>query len=344
MMDMLTQFRVLKRILNFEKKRSGRNRLSLLKMFVYQYYRHGVGPAEFITVGYAFLDKKDRDDYLSIREMVRLSHALNKQGIDDKWRAYQKLKPYYGRDMVHLKCSTPEEVTRFLQKHPSFFAKATDAFGGKGVERITLHSEQDKAAILDRLMAKRQYLLEEAIRPHALLQSLSPHAVSTLRFVSFLGHNGEVRFLPVIMRCSLGERHVDNLCAGGAYVLVGPDGKIAFPCFIQQYVLTDCTASLDDFLLERHPLTDLQPMGLEIPYFHEARAMVEKLARQCPEAPVLGWDIAIAEKGPVVVEINSSPGCEISCDHYFKAIYKQKSMGFRRMLEAFWDREIPAYR
>ena len=45
-----------------------------------------------------------------------------------------------------------------------------------------------------------------------------------------------------------------------------------------------------------------------VPLFHEAVELVKECAKVIPEIAYVGWDVAISDKGPVIVEGNCFPG------------------------------------
>ena len=59
-----------------------------------------------------------------------------------------------------------------------------------------------------------------------------------------------------------------------------------------------------------HPDTDVALLGVSIPFWEERFALCEKTAKVIP-MDYLGIDIALSEKGPVILEVNARPGIEI---------------------------------
>ena len=62
--------------------------------------------------------------------------------------------------------------------------------------------------------------------------------------------------------------------------------------------------------ITQHPDTQQALLDISIPYWQEAMAMAVKTAKSVP-LKYLGVDIAISDKGPVMIEINARPGIEI---------------------------------
>ena len=54
----------------------------------------------------------------------------------------------------------------------------------------------------------------------------------------------------------------------------------------------------------KHPDTNLDIVGFKIPMWNEALDFVKKLANVIPNVKYVGWDIALTEKGWVLIEGN----------------------------------------
>ena len=57
-----------------------------------------------------------------------------------------------------------------------------------------------------------------------------------------------------------------------------------------------------------HPLSGTPIVGFRVPYYDRVIAFVDELSREIPEVPYVGWDVAIAPDGPVVIEGNPNSG------------------------------------
>ena len=61
-------------------------------------------------------------------------------------------------------------------------------------------------------------------------------------------------------------------------------------------------------IFDKHPLTGLEFNKIKkIPYVKESFEMVKEAALLIPEIRYIGWDVAITEDGPVVIEANEYP-------------------------------------
>lgn len=60
-----------------------------------------------------------------------------------------------------------------------------------------------------------------------------------------------------------------------------------------------------------HPGSDICMLGHEIPYWKEAKDMVKHAAEMLPSVKFIGWDMAILQNGPILIEGNHDPDLDI---------------------------------
>ena len=101
-----------------------------------------------------------------------------------------------------------------------------------------------------------------------------------------------------------GNRTVDNLHAGGIAANVGLDDGI---------LSSASDLGIDSKLgwLDRHPDTQARIAGRPLPMWSETKALAIRAHRSFADRVLVGWDIAITDDGPIVVEGNSSPDLDI---------------------------------
>ena len=64
-------------------------------------------------------------------------------------------------------------------------------------------------------------------------------------------------------------------------------------------------------VFEYHPYTKVKIKGFKVPYFKEAIDLVIEASKKIPQIKYVGFDIAISDKGPVIIEGNECPGYDI---------------------------------
>jgi hypothetical protein len=63
--------------------------------------------------------------------------------------------------------------------------------------------------------------------------------------------------------------------------------------------------------LDRHPDTGALISGTELPYWDDVRDVALRSHRAFPERLLVGWDIAITTRGPLMIEGNGAPDLDI---------------------------------
>ena len=88
----------------------------------------------------------------------------------------------------------------------------------------------------------------------------------------------------------------DNVGYGGICAMIDPEnGEIYQPETIVDHVYYPCPT---------HPDTGTVIGGRLIPCWDEAKKLVLDISRYMPEMEYLGYDVAITEDGPQIIEIN----------------------------------------
>ena len=60
-----------------------------------------------------------------------------------------------------------------------------------------------------------------------------------------------------------------------------------------------------------HPGTDIFMLGQLIPYWEEVKNLCCKAANKINQVRYIGWDVAIKEDGPILIEGNHDPDLDL---------------------------------
>lgn len=227
-----------------------------------------------------------------------MNNSLYYDWFNNKIKFNEKFNEYLGRDYMYLR-SNLEEFTKFFKKHKVIIVKPVDLQCGKDIRKIEYNEVSNIKNLYMRLVGKKQLLIEECVKQHKKMNELFPNSVNTLRIVTAY-KNKRVYVLFRAIRIGNGKNVVDNFNHGGMYSVVDEHGIIYKPAIDKK-----------GNVFEYHPVTNTKIEGFEIPYFEEAIEMVKKAAKVIPEVGLVGWDIAITNKGPVMIEGNQLPGYDI---------------------------------
>jgi hypothetical protein len=198
------------------------------------------------------------------------------------------------------------------------FVKPADGRGGRGAERwdrvapSTFSGPGADSISGDRLLERlversREHALivQPRLRPHQELLEITAGALPTIRVLTCLNADSEPEVMAAMMRTSFGKnRTVDNLHAGGIGALVDLDsGKLSKSSNLGS------DARLGWF--STHPDTGASIEGRVVPLWDEVKEAAVAAHRQFSDRVVVGWDIAVLDDGPILVEGNGNPDLDI---------------------------------
>jgi hypothetical protein len=156
---------------------------------------------------------------------------------------------------------------------------------------------------------RRARLAPQMVQPrlvnHPDLLDVCNGALSTVRVMTVEDERGGYEVTHAVLRMAVGRgRPVDNFHSGG----------IAAAVDVRTGVLdaaTDVGLRPDVGWCESHPDTHAKIRGRRLPCWPDVLALARRAHAAFPRWAVIGWDIAILDDGPVVIEGNSAPDVDI---------------------------------
>ncbi len=141
---------------------------------------------------------------------------------------------------------------------------------------------------------EKPFLVQKFIKQHEAIDKINDASVNTIRIIS-THWNENVNILAAMIRVgSSKEQVVDNADAGGTFIAINiKNGKLDKYGYFYNKPRT-----------VSHPITGLVYNKYQIPYWKETIELIKKLHPIIFGFATIGWDIAITDKGPVIVEIN----------------------------------------
>ena len=172
-------------------------------------------------------------------------------------------------------------------------------FGGQDVKKEYSKDIKDKKSYFNNCIQNRIFL-EEVIKQHPDMNKLCDKSVNTMRIMTFNDH-GHPRIIWMGLRVGNGINSIDNFHAKGMGVNIDiKTGKLAGNAIDK-----------DLNVFELHPKTKVKFDGFQIPCFDEAKKMVLEASLESDKILVVGWDVAISDSGPVIIEGNRRPGFDL---------------------------------
>jgi len=184
------------------------------------------------------------------------------------------------------------------------FLKPVDGIGGKGC--FLLYKDNLKKQLLEReqQLLNTSFLHEEYIVQHANINTIHANSINTLRIVTSIDNKHEIQVVSVLMRFGVGKSITDNTHTGGFYISVDiTTGKLTG--IGRQDIVMGGNVFIE------HPDSKQVLEGFKVPFFKEACDLVLEANPYFP-SKIIGWDVAIATTGPVIIEANHNPSLHMS--------------------------------
>jgi hypothetical protein len=150
----------------------------------------------------------------------------------------------------------------------------------------------------------RSFLLEERVRQHPVLQELLGETLCCARVMTLIGTDGQPRILMATMKLQTTPSGVDNMA----------QGSIIAPIDVDTGSLGEGHDASDPRMPRRRTLpgTGRAYMGFLLPEWRQARQLALSAAAAFPWCRCIGWDIAFAESGPMLIEANERWGPKLA--------------------------------
>jgi len=154
-----------------------------------------------------------------------------------------------------------------------------------------------------------ELLFEGKVIQHKTISDIYAKSINTIRIDSLRLKNGDILILSASLRVGRNGRLIDNWSgeqggiAVGVNIVNGRVNEVGFDYYLKKY--------------QRHPDTNYKFNDFQIPYWDRLIEIVKKSASLFPQINSLGWDIAITENGPLIIEVNSDYTIQLcqSCNY-----------------------------
>ena len=157
---------------------------------------------------------------------------------------------------------------------------------------------------MQRLRGRRGWIVQPVVKnAPELLRIMSPSALGTVRAVTML-IDGVPELLVAVLRLPVGSNRADNFAHGSSGNLTAPIDLQTGGVGMARGSRSRTWPAMVD--VPRHPDTGVLIPGSVLPFWAELVQLVLHAQRTLPHLSTLGWDVAITEHGPIIVEANST--------------------------------------
>ena len=256
---------------------------------------------------YSFYEKShlQRQTYVTTAWMYEFQLRMNPKNtrslVEDKLLFLNNYSELIGRAWFDINKSTEDELESFLHGKTKVVLKNSKGQAGQNIKIINLE-EYTPSALRSFASQNHFDLMEEYVYQHKSLMSLSPDSLNTLRIITQINNLDQVEIIGTILRLGIGQE-TDNLSTGGIACPIDPvNGIVSGPG-----ISFDITK--EDYYV--HPINKKPLIGFKIPFWEESISLVKKAALMYPVNKSIGWDIAITDKGPILIEGNHNWGVRL---------------------------------
>jgi len=266
-------------------------------------FRYGMALTDYLNFKLYKRSHKERLEYFGAMREEKfyniVSPAAYKKRFTIKPDFIREFASYTRREITVPGRDDFDHFCAFLDKNAVFMSKPYDGSGGQSVEKMRREQIADRKAFYDHAVENRIFL-EELVKQHPDMDVLCPASVNTIRFMTY-----NDKGTPILLWCGLrvgnGVNPVDNFHAQGMGVKIDVDtGK-----------LVGVGIDKDNVEFEKHPTTGVVFDGFQLPCFEEAKNMVLEACLKSDKILMIGWDIALSDKGPLIIEANRWPGFDL---------------------------------
>ena len=284
-------------------KKENKNFIRLVIDTGYCVFRYGFGLTDYLNYRLYNKNGKERKKYLSTRIenkfYEKVSPSAYKKRYTVKPNFLADFKKYTKRDFIVPKEYNYQDFEKFLDSHEIFMSKPYDGLGGADVKKEYTKDITNRKEYFENCI-KNRIFLEELVIQHPEMNKLCDKSVNTMRIMTFNNH-GKPEIIWMGLRVGNGVNAIDNFHAKGMAVNIDMEtGKL-----IGKAIDKD----LNEY--EEHPVSHIKFDGFQIPCFEEAKKMVLEACLESDKILVVGWDVAISDKGPVIIEGNRRPGFDL---------------------------------
>ena len=265
---------------------------------------------------------KDKSSEEKLGYMVRMNRGIyvnylnkgagpgSRDNLQDKYKTYQLLKPYYKREVIELHGMDDYDVfADFARRHEVFVVKPADYSYGIGVHKDSLDNYGNNiraalASILNEgqvLQGKHpsrvsRMVLEELIEQDEELSVLHRGSVNAIRATAVRGKDGKIHLYHPWIKIGIGGAFVASAASTGFDAEIDPETGIVISDGYQE----------NGTVFKVQPDTGITIKGFRIPKWDELLAFVDEIMDAMPGYRYIGWDLVLTPKGWCVMEGNYS--------------------------------------
>lgn len=281
-------------------KKTGKNKIAIFFDIINCAIRYGAGYYDYDIFAFYNMDHEHRKTFVTRVKNKKIISIMNDDTYSDIYDSKNKFNKrfdkYLKRDWIDMTEAKFEDFKKFVEGKEYIFAKPNNGSSGNGIEKLRVSDYKDIKELYNYIKEKNFGVIEEVIIQHKDLQRLYPSAINSYRIVTIV-IDGKPQCAYAVCKMGTGGHFVDNSSNGGIFA----------PIDLENETIADVALSEHGEIFKKHPDTGIDLVGYKLPYVKEALELCYNAALEIEQIKFAGWDIAITESCPVIVEGNDYP-------------------------------------
>ncbi len=293
-------FGLIRKFLNYAKNLTGRTKSALLVDMIVCVYKYNISLKDYFYFRFFEIDTNERKKWVGTGFMyefqLKMNPKNNRKVLEDKIQFLAKYSTYVRRKVLtYRQAFNDKEQLNQIFNNKSGKLVLKGSLGQVGAEvKVIKCDDYNADSLLQFMMQNKFDLIEEYVIQHPMLMQLSDSGLNTIRIFTQL-NDGEVDILGARLRITVNSE-VDNMAAGNLAAPIDViNGSVSGPGVYSDITKEDVSI---------HPVSNESIEGFKIPFWSETIELVTKAALSNSSNQSIGWDIAISEYGPELIEGN----------------------------------------
>lgn len=195
--------------------------------------------------------------------------------------------------------STVNDERIFVKRFTGGAASGISIFKrGEDGKYYTEEGDLVSATLIRSKYKNQDYIFEKQLQQDEALKRFNPDTINTIRVLTYKN-----KVISAVVRFGGKGTFVDNMAKGGVAVSLDIETGILGNYGMRKYDLAHYF---------EHPDSHLSFKGMHVPQWNDAKILVEKVCQYLPYYNSVGFDVATTVNGPVIIEINTGAGIDLS--------------------------------
>lgn len=270
---------------------------------LWSWMRYGCVLNHYTEGGYYLrkrFEKKSIVTYRRWKKILKYNSTDYCHLLGNKLNFCKYFKDYIGREYLGSKDMTKGEFLSLLKRYDKVFVKPVDGLEGKGVNAISSGSDEQNEQNYNELKAGDFILEEPVVQHHEMV--FGNKSVNTIRAYTVYDNKQHKAFcIAATLRAGVGNSIIDNSHAGG----------LSYEIDLDTGIIDSRGWGHQNAGGIYHPNTQICMLGRKMPYWDKVVELCQNAAGMIPQVAFIGWDVAITENGPLLIEGNHDPDIDV---------------------------------